>query len=516
MHELENRPMTRISPRRSYRLRIAMAMAMLMAGCGSSPEGHPTEPTSKVVGGKSTEGPRADLKPVWPQTTLEEVRQAQELADAGDPRYTWQVDRGLRGQVGQHHPDDAEIFARFLEEELGWQEFRWEEAIAHPDGLNPGDVVYVRCTPGLANPLYPTDPERPGCAPTIDEFQYETVKINVAQLDRQGPSGIWVVTGWERIEPFEQTAPPSDAEIAELLKPFLQARIDGDGAEGFADVAEYDPFADQRVDREIPLLYATSTGAPYERSEFEVVGGPVWPSGRTQLEVRLFAENGDVVEQRFSLERDEAGRLRLVYDFEPSGPEGPILATTEDGNAVPVEYGFLDGEVTYRATYPAQPDQENWVGGPDRAPIVGLPFHKRNLTLLLLLADPRPIGPGCEEAPAPADAEALARSLRSDSDLEATAPVPVTIGGASALQMDVLLAPDATECPYELTYISGTAPLLVKQTPIPEEQLVRLYLVDLPEGGSARVLAIVIPSADVEGALELAAPIVDSIEFHAR
>jgi len=173
--------------------------------------------------------------------------------------------------------------------------------------------------------------------------------------------------------------------------------------------------------------------------------------------------------------------------------------------------------VTYRATYPAQPDQEDWVGGPDRAPIVGLPFHKRNLRLLLLLlADPRPIGPGCEEAPAPADAEALARSLRSDSDLEATAPVPATIGGASALQMDVLLAQDATECPFELSYISGTAPLLVKQTPVPEEQLVRLYLVDLPEGGSARVLAIVIPSADVEGALELAAPIVDSIEFHAR
>jgi hypothetical protein len=270
-----------------------------------------------------------------------------------------------------------------------------------------------------------------------------------------------------------------------------------------------------RVDREIPLLYATSTGAPYERSEFEIVHGPVWPSGRIRLEVRLFAENGGtVVEQVFSLERDETGRLRLVYDFEATGPEGPVLATTENGNAVPVEYGFLDGEVTFRATYPAQPDQETWVGGPDRFPVIGLPFHKRNLALLLLLADPRPIGPGCEEAPAPADAEALARSLRSDPDLEATAPVPATIGGAPALQMDVLLAPDAIECPFELTYVSGTAPLLVKQTPILEDQLVRLYLVDLPEGGSARVLAIVIPSADVEGALELAAPIVDSIEFH--
>jgi hypothetical protein len=233
-----------------------------------------------------------------------------------------------------------------------------------------------------------------------------------------------------------------------------------------------------------------------------------------QVVVRLFAQNGDVVEQRFSLERDEAGRLRLVYDFEPQGPEGPILATTENGNALPVEYGFLDGEVTYRATYPAQPDLENWVGGPDRAPIVGLPFHKRNLTLLLLLADPRPIGPGCEEAPAPADAEALARSIRSDTDLVATAPEAATIGGIPALQMDVLLAPGAVECPWQLTNISATTPVLLKQTPIGEDQLVRLYLLDLP-GGSARVLAIVILHADVENALELAAPILDSIEFHA-
>lgn len=81
-------------------------------------------------------------------------------------------------------------------------------------------------------------------------------------LNREGPSGIWVVTGWEMIEPFEQIAPPSDAEITEFLDAFLQAWIDGEGAEEFADFAEYDPFAAERVDREIALLYATTTGAP--------------------------------------------------------------------------------------------------------------------------------------------------------------------------------------------------------------------------------------------------------------
>jgi len=65
------------------------------------------------------------------------------------------------------------------------------------------------------------------------------------------------------------------------------------------------------------------------------------------------------------------------------------------------------------------------------------------------------------------------------------------------------------------TDISGTSPLLLKQAPILEEQRVRLSLLDLPGGSVARVLAIVILHADVEGALESAAPILDSLEFHA-
>ena len=489
---------------------VAAALALNLYASRPGPGG-PSSPTATP---SESPAPITESRGMWPQSTLDEVRQAQELADAGDPRYTWQVDPDLGPQLGQHHTNDAEIFARFLEEELGWEKFRWDEASGHPEGLDPGDVVYIRCAPGLTNPLYPTDPEPAGCAPTIDELRYETVKINVTQPVRQGPSGIWVVTGWEMIEPFEQIAPSSDAEITALLEAFLQARIDGEGAEEFADFAEYDPFP-ERVNREIPLLYSTSTGAPYERSEFELVDGPVWPSGWMQFEVRLFAENGEtVVEQVFSLERDGTGPLRLVYDFQPMGPDGPVPATTENGEAVPVEYGFLDGAVTYRAAHPFEPSQDAWDRMPDRTAIVGLPFDDRNLRILLIMANPRPIGPSCEEAPAPADAEALAQSIRSDPDFEATAPVAVTIGGASALQMDVLLAPGASSCSWSAPDISATTPLLLKQTPLVEEQLVRLYLLDLPEG-SARVLAIAILHADVDSALELAAPIIESIEFHA-
>jgi Tol biopolymer transport system component len=56
VHELENRPMKRVRPRRSYPpwIAIAVAMAMLAAGCGSSSEAGPTEPTSRVDAGKAT------------------------------------------------------------------------------------------------------------------------------------------------------------------------------------------------------------------------------------------------------------------------------------------------------------------------------------------------------------------------------------------------------------------------------------------------------------------------------
>jgi hypothetical protein len=455
----------------------------------------------------TTEEPLVNLEPLWPQTSIEELRQAQELADAGDPRYTWQVDRNL-GQLrrlGQHHPQGAEIFDRFLEEELGWESFLWHEAFAHPDGLDDGEVVFIRCAPGATNPLYPdADPE---CAPTIDEVRYEAVHIQVAQLVRQDPEGIWVVTDWEIVEPVAQADPRVvEAEGTTLLEDFLQARLDGAGAEAFVDLG-YDPFADERVDREVPLLYATSTGAPYERSEFEIVHGPAWPSGRMAAEVTLFAEDGEtVVEQAFSLERDDADRLRLVYDFVLDGGAKPAPATTENGDDAPVEFGFLDGQVTYRATFPVGPHENLYL------------WKQRRL--LLFLADPRPIGPGCEEGPAPADAEALAESIGFDSDLEAGAPVPVTIGGISALQIDVVMARDAISCPWQLPNTSSSTPLLLDRAPffaVYGADRARVYLLDLPPGGSARVLAIAVMSDEdsFERTLSVTAPIVDSIEFRA-
>ena len=110
------------------------------------------------------------------------------------------------------------------------------------------------------------------CAPTIDDLQYESVSLDLAQLDRQGPEGIWVVNGWRLTSPFKQADPVVvEARLTERLEEFLTARVAGQGAELHVLV---DP------DLDVPLLYATTSGAPYERYEIERVDGPAWPYAR--------------------------------------------------------------------------------------------------------------------------------------------------------------------------------------------------------------------------------------------
>jgi hypothetical protein len=383
--------------------------------------------------------------------------------------------------------------------------------------------------------LYPDDPEGRGCAPTIDEYRYETVYVGAETPFRvaDDPSAIWVVTRWAMLRPSDvapnyrdyngdivrrqvrQVVPASDAEATALVEAFLQARVDGEGAEEYLSPAT----------SQIPLLYATTSGDPYERSEFELVQGPVWPGGWREFTVRLFATGAStVVEQPFLVERDEDGRPVLVYGtldpFEGLFGMGDVL-TTENGGGLVEPYEFLDGEVTFDAAWP----WDWYVGGWGFTPtMTTLQFDDPDQSagldqLLAVVADPLPVEIGCRQGPAPADAEALARSIRSDPDLEATEPVAVSVGGIVALRMDVVAATGASVCE------EGPAPQVVTPNDhggrgvfLGQGKRMRLYLLDLPEGLSPRTLAIAIsaPDASFEHVMEAAEPIVDSIEFHAR
>ena len=451
----------------------------------------------------------------WPQSNLEEVEEAQELADAGDPDYTWQLDATL---AANGEPWDAEIFARFIEEELGWEDSSGlRGGYAYGEGAYD-EVLFLRCAPGETNPLSAlyadAPPEIRGCAPTIDELSYETVTFRATQPGRRGPSGIWVVDEWEMLEPadppslweilypdfswrqVEQVVPPSDAESTAFLEAFLQARVDGEGAEQYL---LREPEGSIFRDHEVPILYATTSGAPYERYEIEKALGAVWPTGWTEYKVGLFAEGGTVVEQYFYVVRQEDGQLGLVYGYKYDG-----LPTTENGQSVALHYSLLDGEVTFAAAPP-------WGPGDTSEPsdtLVRLNGSRDDH--VVIATDPLPALTECD-VPAPADAEALAQRIMANPNAETTGTVPVSIAGLDGLQMDVdvdmsAVLADENSCRWNWS---------------PDQAArwrMRLYLLDYP-GGSAPVLAIAViaaPETDFEHVLEETTPIVESLEIHSR
>jgi hypothetical protein len=453
---------------------------------------------------------------MWPQSTLEEVRAAQDRADAGDPEYTWQVDPNLAAWPDSNTEDpleEAEIFQRFIREVLGWEEFSGFAIGGYvPEGGHShhlASVVFIRCEPGRTNPLYPKaypdmPPQVRTCAPTIDDSRWETVRFDVEQEGRTGPTGVWVVTQWELGDPtsasddfvwegqVKQAVPPSDSEVNALLRAFLGAREDGQGAEEYLHPAEADEPASP--DEEVPLLYATTGGSPYERSEIKRVQGPEWPTGSFEVQVRLFAEDGTTVEQIFAVVGQEDGRLGLMY----GSPTEPI-PTTENGQAVPVPYSILDGEVTFAAA----PPWSDTILEPTHAVLGGVGRGSAmQFTMFAVIADPG-TGIGCDSGPAAADAEALVRSIRSNPDFEATAPVAVSVGGSDALQMDVVAAPGARGCGPLWSVVGQDSPT-------------RLYLLDLPDGMSARILAIAISAleSEFEYVVRAATPVLGSFEFH--
>lgn len=320
---------------------------------------------------------------------------------------------------------------------------------------------------------------------------------------------------WTRqVAPNSQsTTPTSEADV---LNGFLEARIAGRGAQQYLNVPEED----------IPLLYATSSGTPYERGEFEPVLGIEWPYGFTAFKVRLFAGE-TVVEQLFFT--PESGRLGLEY--QPDGFGTNMAATAEDGQPVAVPYSVFDGEVTMQVAQPWIFSGSGQFGfgrlipeGPGVAPTTD-GGERINWDNLFVIADPT-MGAGCQTGASGTDARALAESIRIDPDLGATTPVAVNVGGNEALMVDVAIAAGAVVCAPEsfgsdlLTLVlDQNAPFSVTDGVARGRatgQLMRLYLFDAPTGSSMRTLAIAIvaPESSFERATEAAAPLVDSIQFH--
>ncbi|MBA2633152.1 MAG: hypothetical protein H0U86_09175 [Chloroflexi bacterium] len=432
---------------------------------------------------------------MWPQSSLEEVQEAQRLADAGDPDYTWQVDAQLAaedydGTWDRLYNGEVELVDRFLREVLGWEAYMQNVYLGGADH-SLTDQRFLRCAPGRTNPLYPPQPgsqdRGESCAPTIDDLTYESVSLDLVQPDRQGPGGIWAVSRWSLTAPFEQADPTvAEAQATARLEAFLAARIAGRGAEGYVDV-----YADW-LEREVPLLYATSSGAPYERFEFERVDGPNWPyGGYITFSIRLFADDGATVVEQEIYSHWDGGRSAGIEGGLALG----LTPTTENGQPVAMLFAQFDGDVTY-----SSPSQNRMHVGDDG----------RDFTGLLDFTDPAVFWSDCAQGPVPADADAFAQAIIADPNFETTAPVAARVGGVEAVAIDVALSPGGRVC---LAYRTDAQRWIHALEP---GKRLRLFLVDLPEGMSMRTLAVTIVAPDerFEEVLEEAEPIIDSIEFH--
>jgi hypothetical protein len=199
-------------------------------------------------------------------------------------------------------------------------------------------------------------------------------------------------------------------------------------------------------------------------------------------------------------------------------PENWADPSTEAGVAGPGTFAMLHGEVTFRATEPWIDHAEAYID-PRLFFLVG-PAGRREPAGISILVNPLPPETPCNSLRVPASAEELVQAIRSNPDLEATAPVTERVGGVDALRMDVVAAPGARPGPC---IEGGWAQDPVVSVPgrgawggLRPGALGRLYVLDLP-GGSARTLAILITTPEAalfERAVEAAAPVLDSLEFH--
>jgi hypothetical protein len=190
--------------------------------------------------------------------------------------------------------------------------------------------------------------------------------------------------------------------------------------------------------------------------------------------------------------------------------------STEAGADGPGTFAILHGEVTFRAAEPWNDHAESYID--PRLFFLTEPGGEREGAGISILVNPLPPETPCDSLRVPASAEELVQAIRSNPDLEATAPVTGRVGGMDALRMDVVAATGASPGPCSE---GGWVPVV--SVPgrgawggLRPGALGRLYVLDLP-GGSARALAIWITAREAAlfgRALETAAPVLESFEFH--
>ena len=357
---------------------------------------------------------------MWPQSSLEEVRAAQELADAGDPAFTWQVDPGwptsgsgryeVRSSPGSSGRSSVGGRSQNGVRREGPERCRRLYRPRSSSGARRAGRT--RCTR--------TRPRAADCAPTIDDVHYERVSVDLPSRPA-GRHGIWVVTRWGSTR--RSSRPPGGAE--RRPRTLEDSSTHGSTARRRGGMQVPDP-----TQRSAPLRHHLRR--PLDRFEFERLGGPRWHP-------RLDDLLGPTVRGR-QRDRSRAGDQSERID----GFWLDANSTTENERPIVLSHASGDGQVTasvpttWRGVF-AQEDPADsgltsdvWFGlrlfgsrdseTSDGGRRVGLRQPGR-LRRVECAAN--------EESPllsAPASAAAITQQVVADPNFKATAPVAARIG----------------------------------------------------------------------------------------
>jgi hypothetical protein len=238
-----------------------------------------------------------------------------------------------------------------------------------------------------------------------------------------------------------------------------------------------------------------------------------------------------------SLSTEQSSIQPAGENISPSEPTPSETPENADGPGQ--RYDILEGEVTFRAAKPWEPNVESVLNAEGSLPSeFGLITRfdetetscasvRASCAAIVVLADPAPRQESCERTGGTVvSAEALARAIGANPGLESTNPVAERVGGIDALRLDVAPIEGASTCGGSgegIGFGDGVPVLTATRrtklgapvVPVIEPgKRMRVYLLDLPEG-AARTLAIMIvaPEADFDAAIAAARPILDSFEF---
>jgi Tol biopolymer transport system component len=357
VHDLENRPMARMSPRHSYRLRIAMAvaMAMLMAGCGSSSEAGPTEPNSTVDAGTTIQATPTSVEPAAPPPSPGRLGSLAYGVDGDIYVADWDGSNPVRTAAGEY----------------------WGEGpIWSPDGRylayrDPSRDVVISDPEGNVIAEFPAHGWEIAWSPDSTQVAVwirfgET--IGVFGVDGERQALLTMPRGWRQagdhdpmwspdgkslllqglVIPIDGTTPydrplsggtysPDGSRVAKATrKSLVLAEADGSNPQAVFDGGVREPVWSPTGDRIAFITWTRGSGAESQLRVLEVATGAVTllaeAGGSDQLEAIDFSPKGD----RILFARMEDGRIGggALWSVNTDGSDAPrrLVAVTSWGD----------------------------------------------------------------------------------------------------------------------------------------------------------------------------------------